>query len=237
MTVPARGNAERVDRIIDASAELLSQRGYRRVTVEEIASRAGVSKSSVYLHWNTKDEIFYDVFDREFTVLAWAAVDHVRRDPIQVLAHRTAVNLMRIITERPLLKALLIDDRLTLGSLRPEKSPVILSRLAAGKELMYRYLGALRRHHLLCPEVDPHIMRTATCEMLRGMAFSAGPQQEGLRSSELARCVMVTVQRAFEPRTVPEPDWISHAAAEVFEAFDELMEPGQPMHVERSMAL
>nr|ACS83759.1 TetR transcriptional regulator [Nonomuraea sp. WU8817] len=233
-----RRDVERVDRIVDAAAELLPERGYRRLTVEEVASRAGVSKSSVYLHWNTKDEIFYAVLDREFTVLAQAAVDRVRRDPAEVLAHRTAANLFQIVACRPLLQALLVDDRTTLGSLQPAKSAVFRASLANLNELMYRYLHALRINGLLCPEVDPRIMRKAISEMLRGMTFSAGakPLAE-TRLAKLSQVVAVTVQRAFEPGDVPELDRINAAAAEVFKAFDELMPAEETMRAERPVAL
>ncbi|SEL93530.1 TetR/AcrR family transcriptional regulator [Nonomuraea pusilla] len=238
-----RRDVERVDRIVDAAAELLPERGYRRVTVEEVASRAGVSKSSVYLHWNTKDEIFYAVLDREFTVLAQAAVDQVRRDPAEVLAHRTATNLFHIVACRPLLQALLVDDRTTLGPLRPAKSAVFRSSLANLNELLYRYLHALRINGLLCSEVDPRIMRKATCEMLRGMTFSAVANSTGAkplaetRLAKLSQVVAVTVRRAFEPGGVPELDRINAAAAEVFKAFDELMPAEETMRAERPVAL
>ncbi|MBF8185534.1 TetR/AcrR family transcriptional regulator [Nonomuraea sp. K274] len=237
MTAPRR-NVERVDRIVEASAELLSQRGYRRVTVEEIASRAGVSKSSVYLHWNTKDEIFYDALDREFTEVTCRVVEHVRRDPAEVLAHRTAVNLLRLIADRPLLQALLIDDRATLGTLRPAKSAILRARIADTDELMDRYLFALRRNCLLCPDVDPRIMRKAILEILRGMTCSVQTKPlDETRCAALSRVVTVTVRRAFEPGGVPEAERICGAAAEVFEAFKEFMEPDETLRSEPSVAL
>ncbi|MCX2951566.1 TetR/AcrR family transcriptional regulator [Lentzea sp. NEAU-D7] len=214
-----------MSRIVGASAELLGQRGYRRVTVEEIASRAGVSKSSVYLHWNTKDEIFYDALDREFTVLACTVVEHVKRDPAEVLAHRMAVNLLRIFVDRPLLQALLIDDRVVLGSLQPAKSPILCSRTDAIGEFASRYITALQLNGLLCPEVDPCIVREATWEMLRGMTLSAVSCSADKR--ELERAVTVTVRRAFEPPGVPTQAQVTAAAGVVLDDFDELVQPEQ----------
>jgi len=237
VTAPSR-NVERIDRIVDASAELLSQRGYRRVTVEEVAGRAGVSKSSVYLHWNTKDEIFYDVLDREFTGLACAIVDLIRRDPVEVLAHRMAVNLLRIIAGRPLIKALLIDDRVILGPLLPAKSEPFRMRLAVEGELMWRYLGVLQRNLLLRLDADLCVMRKATCEMLRGMFLSMDSKTlEGSCCEELSRVMMMTVQRAFEPEAPPPVARITAAAVEVLEAFEELMQPETVVCFERSVSL
>ncbi|WP_307815445.1 TetR/AcrR family transcriptional regulator [Planobispora rosea] len=234
----SRSNAERVVRIIDASAELLLQRGYRRVTVEEVASHAGVSKSSVYLHWNTKDDIFYDALDRECAALVCEAVDRVRRNPAEILAHRMAANLLRIILDRPLLRALLMGDQAILGSLRHAKSSALRSRTAAIDELIHRYLSALQKNQLICPDIDLRITRKAVWEMLRGMIFSAGTEPLGKpRSAELAQVMTVTVRRAFEPRGVPGIDRITAAAAEVFEAFDELIPTAENLDFERPMVL
>ena len=40
----------RADRILDTARELLLLWGYRRVTIDELARRAGVGKGTIYLH-------------------------------------------------------------------------------------------------------------------------------------------------------------------------------------------
>ena len=44
---------------------LLVSFGYRRVTVDEVARRAGVGKGTVYLYWPSKWELFAAVLTRE----------------------------------------------------------------------------------------------------------------------------------------------------------------------------
>src|SRR5512141_649659 len=45
------------ERITAAAAELLLQRGFDRTTVDDVASRAGVGKATVYRRWPSKEDL------------------------------------------------------------------------------------------------------------------------------------------------------------------------------------
>lgn len=53
---PARTNATRM-KIFSASLTLIGERGHHAVTVDEIASAAGISKGSVYYNFGSKSEL------------------------------------------------------------------------------------------------------------------------------------------------------------------------------------
>lgn len=44
-------------KIIDAAAQLLLERGYDNTTVDDVATRAGVGKATVYRRWPSKDDL------------------------------------------------------------------------------------------------------------------------------------------------------------------------------------
>ncbi|MEC7764255.1 MAG: helix-turn-helix domain-containing protein [Pseudomonadota bacterium] len=44
--------------ILTAAMEAFAQYGYRRVSMDEIAKRAGMSRAALYLHFRNKDDIF-----------------------------------------------------------------------------------------------------------------------------------------------------------------------------------
>ena len=52
------------DSILDATDRLLARYGYRKMTVEDIASEAGIGKGTVYLHFTSKEEVVLSHIDR-----------------------------------------------------------------------------------------------------------------------------------------------------------------------------
>jgi AcrR family transcriptional regulator len=50
--------------ILDATDELLSQNGYRKMTIDDLAARVGIGKGSVYLHFRSKEEVVLSHIDR-----------------------------------------------------------------------------------------------------------------------------------------------------------------------------
>ncbi|HMS39656.1 MAG TPA: TetR/AcrR family transcriptional regulator [Pyrinomonadaceae bacterium] len=50
--------------ILDATDELLSQNGYKKMTIDDLAATVGIGKGSVYLHFASKEEIVLSHIDR-----------------------------------------------------------------------------------------------------------------------------------------------------------------------------
>jgi TetR/AcrR family transcriptional repressor of nem operon len=59
----ARGAATR-DRIVAAAAELMYVRGVNATTLDEVLAAAGASKSQLYRHFPTKDDLVHAVIER-----------------------------------------------------------------------------------------------------------------------------------------------------------------------------
>jgi AcrR family transcriptional regulator len=62
-------------RLLDASAELFSTQGYAATTIEDIATSAGATRATFYLHFTSKSDVvhgFYDAlvaYDRDYADL------------------------------------------------------------------------------------------------------------------------------------------------------------------------
>lgn len=52
------------DHILSATIDLLREVGYGSLTIEAVAARSGVAKSTIYRHWPGKSELVADAFAR-----------------------------------------------------------------------------------------------------------------------------------------------------------------------------
>jgi len=59
-----RQRQEREQLILQAAEELLVEKGYHETSIDEIAARVGVSKGTIYLHFQSKDELILALFER-----------------------------------------------------------------------------------------------------------------------------------------------------------------------------
>lgn len=55
--------------LIESALQLLSSRDYQKVTVEEIARNAGVSKTTFFAHFKSKEDILYEVDTNQLSTL------------------------------------------------------------------------------------------------------------------------------------------------------------------------
>ncbi|MGY0499797.1 TetR/AcrR family transcriptional regulator [Nocardia sp. FBN12] len=56
-----RSDAARAD-VLRASAEILEEHGYGRMTIEGVAARSGVAKSTIYRWWRSRAELAMDAY-------------------------------------------------------------------------------------------------------------------------------------------------------------------------------
>jgi AcrR family transcriptional regulator len=54
--------AETAGTILDATLELLAERGFHATTMDAIAERAGVGKNTIYRRWDAKQDLVIDAF-------------------------------------------------------------------------------------------------------------------------------------------------------------------------------
>src|SRR3954470_12330232 len=58
---PGRPRSARADQaIVDATLTMLSEEGYRSLSMEAVAARAGVGKATLYRRWSSKEQLVVD---------------------------------------------------------------------------------------------------------------------------------------------------------------------------------
>lgn len=82
--------------ILDAALEVLSKKGYYETRLEDIAEKAGFSKSALYRYYKDKDEIFFTIVVRERKKV----IDRLSTDPEYKIGKENHIseNLRRILT-------------------------------------------------------------------------------------------------------------------------------------------
>ena len=204
---------ERADRILDTARELLLDWGYRRVTIDELARRAGVGKGTVYLHWRSREEVFHAVSAREAAAMADAIVQAVRDDPAEVALHRYLRRLFVEAMNRPVLRALYTRDADTLDTFLASTHHHHLeeSKLGVNRD----YLGVLAAEGMLRPGLRLNDLDYTLPTIVFGF-FAAEPflpPSLGLTLDQKADQLADTVRRAFEPTDVPSSAAVKRAAA------------------------
>jgi AcrR family transcriptional regulator len=207
------GRRERADRILDTARDLLLSWGYRRVTIDELARRAGVGKGTIYLHWRSREDVFHAVSAREAAAMADAIVDAVRTDPAEVALHRYLRRLFIEAMNRPVLRALYTRDADTLGSFlaAPHHQRLEESKLGVHRD----YLGVLAAESMLRPDLQVTDLDYTLPTIVFGF-FAAEPFHPPtikLTLEQKADQLAGTVQRAFEPADPPGSHTEQRAAA------------------------
>jgi len=192
----------RAELILDAAAELLLRLGYRRVTVDDVAERAGIGKGTVYLHWATREELFMAVFRRELAAASDELAGGIRADPAELLLHRlTRANFLAV-NNRPLLTALTLADPEVLGKLARTRHDT------EHQAALDDYLRLLAGHRLVRADLAVEELTYAWHATLEGFFVAQSHADPGGQAAlrRTADLLAVTVRSAFEPTPLPDVD-------------------------------
>ncbi|MFD6100198.1 TetR/AcrR family transcriptional regulator [Nocardiopsis flavescens] len=141
--------ARRAVRILDAAAELLVSLGYGKVTIEDVARRAGVGKGTVYLHFPTKEVLFGLVVVRVQMEVGTALIARMKADPAVIMPGETARWLYLTQYEKPLVNALLARSTETLGGIVETVGATQSGLTGLRARVMQDYFTVLGGHGLL----------------------------------------------------------------------------------------
>jgi AcrR family transcriptional regulator len=211
------GRQERAERILDVTAGLLLRHGYKRVTIDDVATGAGIGKGTIYLHWKTREALFWAVLQRDAARLLEQILARLAEDPGLALPSRLMRAIFVEVARRPLVRALLLSDAEVLGALATDTAVAAAQRELGGNQ---NYLELLRQQHLLRPDLTVAAAGVILSGVMRG--FFAGQdagQDAGAPLTEQADLLADVLHRSLEIEGEPPPDAVAALAARVSELF------------------
>jgi AcrR family transcriptional regulator len=180
-----RPRSERSHRaIIDAANELLAERGFVDLTIDEVAQRAGVGKTTIYRRWPTKGTLVFEAF----------AADFLNRQPLPDTGTLRG----------DLLAALRAWIRAVKGTVTGRTLVGLIAEVQRDPELAEiwreRFVGPVRTQHRVMvdravergeasPDTDPDVV----LDLLFGAAYHRLLQSHLVLSDRFAQAVVDTV--------------------------------------------
>lgn len=92
-------SAARREQLLQVGRSLFAERGFEATSVEEIASKAGVSKPVVYEHFGGKEGLYAVIVDREMQKLLGLIDDALTGDHPRRLLEQAALTLLTYIED------------------------------------------------------------------------------------------------------------------------------------------
>ncbi|GAA4888062.1 TetR/AcrR family transcriptional regulator [Streptomonospora salina] len=222
---PGAERDARAERILDATGELLVSRGYRRVTVDDVAKRADVGKGTVYLHFHTKELLFLTVLMRAQAAMLERLIQGFRADPERIRPSAVARTHYLMVADDPVARAMLVGDSETLGSLITSGVRELGAFMRVRITVMTEYFHTLHEHGLLQPGTPPDRHMSAYFRILFGY-IAAEPATDSMLTgtgTEGDAAMIAHIVRASLEASEPGPAAVRAAAPQVVGQFEHLL--------------
>lgn len=213
--------AERANRILDAAAALVERYGYSKTTLDDVAREAGVAKGTLYLHWNTREELFGAVLRRERILLSRTVLERIRAEQGPLTLHALFKQVALGLLQRPLVRAVFTRDVEVVGSLLRQEQRAHPER----KELFHVLLDFLNRHNLARRDLTPQTQAFLVSAVFLGFFVSAAwlPEQAAMSNEQVAGLMADTVVAALDLGSRAAPGEVAEAAEDVVKQLEELV--------------
>lgn len=194
----------RTERVLDAAAELLLRWGYQKVTIDEIARRAGIGKGTVYLHFPNKDALFLTLLLRAQRRSAAALLAEIEADPANALLSRVVSLVYLAVSADPVLRALYLGDAAVLGRLVHEATETLGDLAAERARSVREHLRVLRDAGAVRTDLDLdaqfHVLQAVSTGFFFVDALPGRPGGPQERADLLAHTVAGALEVAEPPR-------------------------------------
>ena len=189
---------ERGQRILDIAARLILRYGYNKTTMQDIALEAAVSKSTLYLYWKNKEELFQALITRETLRMFDAWLERIQVDPEGGTLFGIYRHGFLTLLAHPLMMAFYTKESVVLGDYVRQRGPAVYTRPYLLNRALVQQLqsvGLIRQD--LRADIMNHILMIISVGL-----FSISelvPQELAPPYEEVADALAGMVQRALSP--------------------------------------
>jgi len=189
---------ERGQRILDIAARLILRYGYDKTTMQDIALEAAISKSTLYLYWKNKEELFQALITRETLRVFDEWLERIQADPEGGTLFGIYRHGFLTLLAHPLMMAFYTKESVVLGDYVRQRGPAVYTRPYLLNRALVQQLqaaGLIRQD--LRAEVMNHILMIISVGL-----FSVSeliPQEYAPPYEEVADALAGMVQRALAP--------------------------------------
>jgi AcrR family transcriptional regulator len=171
--------------ILAATRELLAQGGVRELTIEGVAARSGVAKTTIYRRWHSKDELALAVLiDMVETVVAVPDLADSRSELIAFV--RGAVRVLSKTLMGPVMKGLVSELATDSDLASAFRTQVVALRIAEVERLIARGVerGELR------PDIDVYLAHELLFGPVYYRLFLSGGPLDGMLAERIVDAVL-----------------------------------------------
>lgn len=163
---PARRRRHDVDSLVDVAVRVFAENGYDGTSMEDLATAAGITKSSIYHHVSSKEELLERGIDRALAFMLRTS-EEVEEDA------RTVEEALRGITRRVVELAVAQDPNLTLMRRLPmmtSTAPWAMQRYYAFEQVAAATVDRAVEEGVLRDDIDPLLLNRLLWLMVTAIA-------------------------------------------------------------------
>ena len=146
---------KREQAILNAALSLFVHYGYDKTTIADIAAKAGVSKGAIYLHFQSKTDLFNALLLREMEVYGESWLKLIEADPKGGTIGGMYKNMLYALTSSPLISALFGQDKKVLGSSLSKLDYQM--RATQGQSIRHEFIAMMQKADAIRQDVDPQV--------------------------------------------------------------------------------
>jgi len=165
-----RAGGDKRARILQAAVRVFAKKGFHATRVSEVAKAAGVADGTIYLYFESKDQLLVSLFEDRVTRLLAFLDEEIPKlpDPASRLRRIIEIQLGLLEGERDLAEVITVIIRQSTKLLREFAAPRFLAYLDA----IARVVAEGQASGVFRDDVSPHLVARAVFGSLDGLALT-----------------------------------------------------------------